>query len=405
MKHDVAEISCGMGGLGLGLKMAGFSTRVAMDIDDDAVESFKNNVSPNVFKGDIESESDRSIFITRARGCSLLAGGLPCQSYSTSGNRDPLEHRAYYYRYFMNIVGTLQPEVFLFENVPGILTMKVIDPNFLSLENGDLRFLDEKLQADLWKIRRKKDLERFKRQRELQEEEQEELTFLEGVSKECLARVEAKIVPVLHDFLSCVPDGYVVSMAILNACHHGSAQARKRFFAVGSRRKNAYAFPIGKAYCKVCGGSVFLDANGSCPAHGVDDLVFKTARDAIHDLIDKEEGCLPHHVFTRHSLAMQERMSRVPQGGNLYPSYSDAWWRLIENKPCRTIKENHNASGIHFSENRVLTPREMMRIQNFPDDFVVKGTKRSIMKQIGNAVDVKMAEALGKSILEHLKDE
>ena len=48
---------------------------------------------------------------------------------------------------------------------------------------------------------------------------------------------------------------------------------------------------------------------------------------------------------------------------------------------------------------RALTPREMARLQTFPDDFVFKGAISSQFRQIGNAVAVEFAEHLGDMLI------
>ena len=46
-----------------------------------------------------------------------------------------------------------------------------------------------------------------------------------------------------------------------------------------------------------------------------------------------------------------------------------------------------------------MTPRELAELQSFPNDFIFKGSKSKILKQIGNAVPPKLGEAIGKQLL------
>ena len=57
---------------------------------------------------------------------------------------------------------------------------------------------------------------------------------------------------------------------------------------------------------------------------------------------------------------------------------------------------------IHPWEARGLSPREAARIQTFPDDFILKGAQNSWYAQVGNAVPVKFAEVIGRSIMKFL---
>ena len=58
---------------------------------------------------------------------------------------------------------------------------------------------------------------------------------------------------------------------------------------------------------------------------------------------------------------------------------------------------------IHPWEARGLSPREAARVQTFPDDYVFLGAQNGWYAQIGNAVPVKLAEAIGKGILDTVK--
>ena len=115
-----------------------------------------------------------------------------------------------------------------------------------------------------------------------------------------------------------------------------------------------------------------------------------------------------------------EIFSRLPQGANsLHPSiadimpyssrndiFKDKYFKLRYNDVCKTITSHMKFDCnmyIHPWEARGLSPREAARIQTFPDDYVIRGAQNQWYAQIGNAVPVKLAEAIGRSILEFLK--
>ena len=50
-----------------------------------------------------------------------------------------------------------------------------------------------------------------------------------------------------------------------------------------------------------------------------------------------------------------------------------------------------------------MTPRELARLQSFPDNFIFKGTKSSILKQLGNAVPCLLSECIAKNIINMYK--
>lgn len=63
-----------------------------------------------------------------------------------------------------------------------------------------------------------------------------------------------------------------------------------------------------------------------------------------------------------------------------------------------TIKENHGGTHIHPHLNRVISAREMARLQTFPDSFIFAGPMKKAMWQIGNAVPPRLAEAIGQAL-------
>lgn len=77
--------------------------------------------------------------------------------------------------------------------------------------------------------------------------------------------------------------------------------------------------------------------------------------------------------------------------------------RLEHDKPSNTITGFVFNKFVHPEEHRYITPREAARIQGFPDNFVFKGTVTGIQLQIGNAVPVKLADAVSAHVAKYLK--
>ncbi|WP_051617560.1 DNA cytosine methyltransferase [Prevotella sp. HUN102] len=125
---------------------------------------------------------------------------------------------------------------------------------------------------------------------------------------------------------------------------------------------------------------------------------YVTTGQAIEDLMTLPSTPEFNHVPTRHRPDMAERMAALPEGQSLYKGYSDAWKKCPWNEASCTIKENHGGVNIHPKLPRVLTAREMARLQSFPDDFIFEGTKNKQLVQIGNAVPPLLAKAIGLAI-------
>lgn len=124
---DSIELFAGAGGLALGLEKAGFNHIGLIEFDKSACATLKHN-RPNwrVICDDIAniSKLDLEDYFSIKKGeLELLSGGAPCQSFSYAGKRLGLEDTRgtlfYHYAIFLN---KLQPQMFLFENVRGLLT-------------------------------------------------------------------------------------------------------------------------------------------------------------------------------------------------------------------------------------------------------------------------------------------
>lgn len=119
---------------------------------------------------------------------------------------------------------------------------------------------------------------------------------------------------------------------------------------------------------------------------------------AIVDLMDMPENKAFNHVPTKCRPDMVQRMLELPEGQSLYKGYSDAWKKCPWNEASCTIKENHGGVNIHPKLPRVLTAREMARLQSFPDDFIFEGSKNKQLVQIGNAVPPLLGKAIGLAV-------
>ena len=121
------ELFAGAGGLALGLEKAGFHPLGLVEIDKDASDTLrKNRPGWPVIHDDIANISRldlQSYFGLRAGELDLLSGGAPCQSFSYAGKRLGLEDaRGTLFYHYAKFLEQLQPKMFLFENVRGLLT-------------------------------------------------------------------------------------------------------------------------------------------------------------------------------------------------------------------------------------------------------------------------------------------
>lgn len=183
-------------------------------------------------------------------------------------------------------------------------------------------------------------------------------------------KVEEKII---NDFEKI---GYKINVTVLNAADYYTPQTRRRVIFVGNR----------------------IGVTNYHPKPILQQEDYITTREAISDLMEKKTDLFFNHVPTRHSLEMQDKLSKVKEGESLYKNYSDSWKKCPWDKPSCTVKENHGGVNIHPILPRVLTAREMARLQSFPDDFIFQGSKKWQLTQIGNAVPCYLGKAIGLAV-------
>lgn len=124
----VISTFAGGGGSSLGYSMAGFSELLAVEWDDNAVETFKLNFDVPVYHGDIkELMTEKVLEMTglEVGELDILDGSPPCQGFSTAGKRQLSDRRNDLYLEFSRLLRGLQPKVFVMENVSGMVKGKM----------------------------------------------------------------------------------------------------------------------------------------------------------------------------------------------------------------------------------------------------------------------------------------
>lgn len=157
---------------------------------------------------------------------------------------------------------------------------------------------------------------------------------------------------------------YSVSYKVLTASDHGVAQNRKRLIIVAQKIK---FFPY-KLQHK------------------------KSVMEAISDVPEELQE------YFKTTPEVTEKIKTLKEGEKLSPSFNFSRQRLFANKPSRTVTTK--PMYIHPYEHRFLTPRELARLQSFPDDFEFTGTKSDQVKQIGNAVPPLLAQRIAEELRE-----
>lgn len=332
----IIDLFCGIGGLSLGFEQAGFEVISAIDMWKDAIVTYNHNRKDKVAK--VETVEDFNIKelpeIVKSTHITGIIGGPPCQGFSTVGRREVDDPRNKMYLEFYKAVKLASPDFFVIENVKGMLT----------LNKGAF-------VKDL--------IERFGEN---------------GL-------------------------GYNITYKLLNAADYGIPQNRYRVFYVGIKN-STFEFPQPVDYKLTAkdGISDLEGATSECYGSKPQNDYQKTLRHGVKKPLNQD--------YTSHSEQTVSIISQVPDGGNIRSlppevwqvrKYNKAFERMGTFKPSNTIDTGHR-NYFHYSEPRIPTVRESARIQSFPDDFEIIGTRGSQYKQVGNAVPPMLAKAIAEEI-------
>jgi len=353
-KRPVAvDLFAGAGGFSLAAISAGFSINFAIENDNYAVETYKENILRRS-GGEDAQILDQSILSYKPRDvrreylkqatCDLLLGGPPCQGFSThrildSGVDDPRNELILAYFKF---VKELQPRVFLMENVPGIL----------------------------WE-RHRPYIDKF---------------YAEGKKA-----------------------GYkVFKPVVLDARDFGVPQRRKRVFILGLRKdldNTSFVWPPESTHCPPEKKEEGLEPWVRC-AH-----VFRKAPAGDENKIHMNHSSELVEVFKRTppNGGSRKDSGRVLACHQNHDGHKDVYGRIDPRQPAPTMTtaciNPSKGRFVHPTQHHGITVRHAARIQTFPDDFVFKGGLTAAGRQIGNAVPVDLGIALIRHIKEHLIDE
>ena len=385
------ELFAGCGGLGYGFHKEGFNIVVANELESNIALTYQHNFpETNVLVGDItKKEMKAKVYKNfENKHCDVILGGPPCVAYSMSGHRNSRDPRGQLFKDYVEFVENLKPKVFVMENVKGILTILHDKPN---LNADEKKLADEYYALEEEKLK----LEAIKKQLSVKNKKPTSIPVVRN--KRLMKEVKSKIKKMKKDipkFRMKVTDiisntmkdlGYNVQMKLLNSANYGVPQKRERVIFVGVRNdiNKKFQYPV--------------ETHNKDGTDGK--LKWISVREAIDDLKDlPEDADKLQQIYTQHRQPFIEKIKNTEIGTSVLKKYSEAFYRCYPDRPSNTVKENHGGVFVHYEKNRVMTPRELARLQSFPDDFVFKGTKSSMLIQLGNAVPCGLANAIAKEV-------
>ena len=372
--YKFVDLFAGCGGLSLGLQQAGFTPWFINEIEEQFCNTYKANHNlsdEHYFVGDI-TDLNKNIdkYTNFLSDITLVCGGPPCQGFSMANRQRIIDDpRNNLYRQFLIFLNYVKPHFFIMENVKGMAN---------------------------------------------------------------------KINEIRENFDAALGNNYQYDFAILKAQDFGVPQNRERFIMIGNRMGIPSKDIFGEIYKFKQKPFTLHDAliglphliskrekgakNIECAESGYTVCDYEYVYNDFYHFIngDKKIYKLYNHKNRYNNERDLEIYRRLPQGANsLHESiadimpyknrngiFKDKYFKLDEMQICKTITSHMKFDCnmyIHPWDARGLSPREAARIQTFPDDYVFTGSQNMWYAQIGNAVPVKLAKAIGLGIMKFIK--
>ena len=375
------ELFAGAGGLGIGLHRAGFHPVKVVERDAYCCDTIRENqkrAGSVVTDWLLEQGDVRQVDFSVHEGkIDLISGGPPCQPFSMGGKHKAYDDARDMFPQAIRAVREAKPRAFVFENVKG-------------LTRASFQNYFEYIQLQM-------------RHPEVIARKDEDWT-------DHLARLEQHHTSGSNEGLN-----YHLVTRLLNAANHGVPQRRERVLFVGFRSDLAEEWHFPKELHSAdaliwdqYGDGAYWDRHGVARKNRPENarlkaraerlgekpasLPWKTVRDAISDLPDPEHQPETSRAIENHRLQTGARSYAGHTGSPL-------------DEPAKTLKAG--VHGVPGGENMLLKPsgavryftvRESARLQTFPDDYVFHGSWSETMRQLGNAVPVRLAEKVGRDV-------
>ena len=373
-KYKIVDLFAGCGGLSCGLEQAGFTPWFVNEIVETFCNTYKRNHNlgdDHYYIGDI-NELNKCLdkYEEYLTDITLVCGGPPCQGFSMANRQRILDDpRNQLYKAYLTFLSKVRPKFFIMENVKGMAN---------------------------------------------------------------------KIEEIKQDFTNYLGEDYQFDYKLLRAQDFGVPQNRERFIMIGNRmginpeeifeeifKQKRPAFLLKDAI----EGMPHLEARKVKGAKDIEDEVSGfTEREFVYPETEfyhfingnKKLNKLYNHKNRYNNERDIEIYRRLPQGANsLHESiadimpykrrndiFKDKYFKLDETQICKTITSHMKFDCnmyIHPREARGRSPREAARIQTVPDDYIFTGAQNTWYAQIGNAVPVKLAKAIGEGIMKFIK--
>lgn len=364
------DLFCGAGGLSVGLEQAGLITDLALDKDKSSLLTYHFNRpylrDEQIINDDIKEVTKEFEF----KKTPLVVGGPPCQGFSNANKQRQVDdERNQLYKFYVHTVELASPDIFLLENVEGILEhIEQIKKDFAKinytlypyrLNTKDFGFPQNRKRVFILGI----------------SDKHEKISYqLDSLFKSTIQSEMGKVRFSLWDSISDLP-----KLKAKTERNSTFLESIDWGFTFGNFRINTSEY------------SNFINPlkNLETPLLNHKSK-YNNERDIeIYRLLKPGEG------------SDSESIAEINPYLNRENIFKDKFFKLLPNEPSKTITAHMYYDChmyIHPFEARGLTPREAARIQGFPDNYLFLGSPNEWYRQIGNAVSPILGRILGKAL-------
>ncbi len=450
-KINVLDLFCGVGGLSLGFKKAGFNVLLGIDNDFSACKTYSANFKNSAVLCQDLTENDgfpnsiKDLLDVTDLNFDLIIGGPPCQGFSHVGRPkirslireqiwddpelklDDLEYnekthwfyndpRNILYKRYLNYVSYFKPSVFLIENVPGMKSFDngaVINQIKIDFKEQCYSIQDKILNAVDFNVPQKRkrlfllgvkcNTKEIASKRNLLIEKNELLNNYNEIELPNIFNFpdkNSKFRPLKFYESNLTVKDAIEDLIDFNTSDYGEILNYKAL------RNNPY---INYLREKIDNGILynFIPRNTSKRDKKI--YEFMDQGDNYKDLPKKIKNFYKNHKKYKTDLVKFQRIIEktikecMPYGDG--KKFGDKLKRLVWNKPSWTVVAHIHKDGyryIHPKLDRTLSVREAARLQSFPDSFIFKTSRSNQFKHVGNAVPPFLSETLAYHIKEYM---
>jgi DNA (cytosine-5)-methyltransferase 1 len=380
------DLFCGAGGITQGFHQAGYHCLYANDLMPEAIDTFRCNHPATRAEckpiEDVDASALRKSLKLTTETLDVLVGGPPCQGFSINApGRFLNDPRNSLFKHYARFVEEFSPRAFVFENVPGLLSM------------ADGAIFGKMLK----------------------------------VFNELGYHLSAKILFGPHYGIPQERWRLILLGSQYSEIQHPEpthfAKGRANFRGGGTLTMPLALSDSKRLLPAVTVGDAIRDLPRLSMGEGAEEVGYTGEPASPYALrLRNPEGITFNHFAARLSKQNIERMRYVPPGG----SWRDIPHKLLPRGMQQARKSDHTKrygrlsfdglSGTvltkcdpHWGtvflpdQDRTLSVREAARLQSFPDSYRFLGSRVSQFVQVGNAVPVLMAEAIANAVRTHLE--